>query len=110
MDKHEEILPHLKQSNNMKVWIQKPISEPPEKDGRFYVTGGLCGKDTCDYSPEFGWLCSKDYFTHYLVPAEGHFLTNEELEEVKMKVAELAWDVLTNSWGISKTEYLKSIK
>jgi hypothetical protein len=99
----------------MTYWKQIPKDESPEKEGRFFVMGGLCGRDTCDYSPEYGWSCTKDYFTHYLVPVTG--------EEIK-KIASDVWDAAFKFYtfnpinGFSekpnphpnKTDYLKSIK
>lgn len=101
----------------MEVYIKKPISEPPEKAG-WYVFVGNNGKSSMTnfYSKEEeNWHQPiKEWYTHYLVPAEGHFLTNEELEEMKRKEVEYRIDAfvlsLLKSITVSRAEYIKSIK
>lgn len=82
----------------MKVWIEKPVTELPKKDGYYnLLKGGFYNKET-------GWSVSVGIPTHYLVPIEvDHVLTDKELEEIKVQ----AWK---DGFFEVKTDYIKNNK
>lgn len=108
----------------MKVWIEKPVTELPEKDGWYIVIEKLAhSHEACylfyDTVSQKWWhdsgtydqaIITVDYAT-YLVPIEvAHVLTDKELE----KVARDAWRACYNymcdeDTYPDKEEYLKSI-
>lgn len=73
----------------MKVWIEKPISETPEKDGSYVLIhkSGATGRMRCDGGK---WWDMCDSVTHYLVPIEvDHVLTDGELTSEDWAKAQL---------------------
>lgn len=78
----------------MKVWIEKPVSEPPERQGWYAVIYPPGIVDCAMFQNGYWHDKEKEETnpTHYLVPIEAHVLTDKELEEIKRKAVNEALD------------------